>query len=263
MDKKYEMAEFTLNSNIKQEGVYILSEINDQFESLYLGVRKKEKRLYPDTEVNNLPFASESNPHKDEWRLREKSFLRFKEYLRNKDSDKNLLDLGCGNCWFSGTLAKYIDINFFCVDVNLTELKQGARIFNPKKVKFIYADVFKAYFPEDFFHYIILNASLQYFPDIKKLLERLLRLLTAKGEIHIIDSPLYSVNKVQRAKTRSAKYYSSIDSTQMSEHYHHHYYEEFLEFNTKTLYNPSSIGNKIKHLFLMKDSPFPWILVRK
>lgn len=257
------MAEFKLNPKQKQGGVYILSEINDQFESLYLGVRKKENRIYSDKEVNNLPFATISNPHKDEWRLREKSFLRFKDYLKIKNENLNILDLGCGNGWFSGNLSKDFNHNFFCVDVNLTELRQGERVCNSEKIKFIYANIFKADFPTDYFGLIILNASVQYFPDLKKLFDQLFKLLTIKGEIHIIDSPFYSIDEVQSARNRTIDYYSLINFPGMAQYYHHRCYQELKEFNTKILYNPLSIKNKTKSLFLIKDSPFPWIVIKK
>jgi ubiquinone/menaquinone biosynthesis C-methylase UbiE len=257
------MAEFKLSPKQKQEGVYVLSDINDEFESLYLKVRKKEKRIYSDTEVDNLPFTPISDSHKNEWRLREKSFLRFKDYLKAKNEILNILDLGCGNGWFSGNLSKDFDHNFFCVDVNLTELKQGKRVCESEKIKFIYADIFKTDFPTDFFNLVILNASVQYFPDLKILFEKLFELLTTNGEIHIIDSPFYSVEEIQNAKKRSLDYYSSINYPEMAQHYHHHSYKKLLGFNSKIFYNPLSIKNKIGFLFFIKDSPFPWIVIKK
>ena len=257
------MAEFNLSPGQKQDGVYILSEINDDFESLYLKVRKKEKRIYSDTEIDNLPFCHNTNPHKYEWLLRAKSFLRFKGYLKIKNENLNILDLGCGNGWFSGNLSKDFNHNFFCADVNLTELKQGKRVLDSKRIKFIYADIFNTDFPAQFFSLIILNASVQYFPDLKKLIDRLFKLLTINGEIHIIDSPFYAVDKVQNAKKRTMDYYSSINFPGMAQYYHHHTYQALMEFNTKLLYNPSSIKNKIRILFSIKDSPFPWIVIKK
>ena len=100
------MNEFKLNRESLQDGVYILSEINDEFETIYLKVREKEKRIYSDEELIKLPFASKTNPHKKEWDLRAKSFLRFKDYLVSKKEKINILDLGCGNGWFSGQLSK-------------------------------------------------------------------------------------------------------------------------------------------------------------
>jgi hypothetical protein len=57
--------EFALERFTQKNGVYLLSEFNDEFESSYLAVREKERRIYSN-EVE-VPFASASNPHKNEW----------------------------------------------------------------------------------------------------------------------------------------------------------------------------------------------------
>ena len=119
------------------QNIFIITPVNNDFEDLYKKVRKKEKRIYSDEEVVKLPFASGSNPHMNEWVLRAKTFLRFEEYLKTKNANLDILDLGCGNGWFSGNLAKHCHQKFFCVDINLTELKQGVRIFSSKRVNFL------------------------------------------------------------------------------------------------------------------------------
>ena len=43
----------------KENGVYILSERNNDFEEFYIKVREKEKRIYSDAELGNLPFATD------------------------------------------------------------------------------------------------------------------------------------------------------------------------------------------------------------
>lgn len=257
------MDEFKLNHNTLKDGVYILTEINNEFESVYLKVRDSEKRIYSDDEIKKLPFASDINPHKQEWIKRSKAYLRFNKYLESKKENLNILDLGCGNGWFCGQLAQSFNQNFYCADVNLTELKQGKRTFNSEKLIFIYADIFTSKIPESFFDMIIINAAVQYFCDSKKLMKKLLSLINEYGEIHIIDSPFYSDNEVNDARERTSAYYSSLNFPEMKERYFHHTYEELWEFNTKILYNPASPRQKIKRLFLSNDSPFPWIVIRK
>lgn len=256
------MDEFKLNRESLQDAVYILSEINDEFESVYLKVREKEKRIYSDEELIKLPFASKTNPHKKEWDLRTKSFLRFKNYIVSKKENINILDLGCGNGWFSGQLSKTFTNNFFCVDVNQGELKQGSKVYNSEKIKFIYADIFKADIPSAFFDIIIINAAVQYFPDLKILLGKLLNLIKENGEIHIIDSPIYTVNEAIQAKQRTRDYYLSLGFPEMSNNYYHHNWNEFRGFKYKLLYNPLSVIKKLRQL-IVKDSPFPWIKISK
>ena len=243
--------------------VYILSEINSQFEETYLKVREKEKRIYTDDEVKTLPFATDKNPHKDEWELREKSFKRFKKYLESKEENLRILDLGCGNGWFCGQLSKSFNHSFYCVDVNLTELKQAARVFKSEKLKFIYANIFAAEMLIGSFDLITINAAVQYFPDLQKMLVRLLSLIKERGEIHILDSPFYADDEVENAKKRTGDYYESIGSPEMADRYFHHTYGELGDFKRRYLYQPPSAIKRIRRLITPKDSPFPWIVIDK
>ena len=205
----------------------------------------------------------ESNPHKKEWDLRAKSFLRFKNYLKSKKQNLIILDLGCGNGWFSGQLSKTFNHIFFCVDVNLTELKQGRKVFDSVQMKFAYADIFKAEIPIASIDIIIINAAVQYFPDFKRLLEKLLTLIKENGEIHIIDSPFYSGTEVNNARKRTIDYYRSIGFPEMTNNYFHHSFSELSGFNSEVLYNPKSFNKKVMRLFSIKDSPFPWIKITR
>jgi ubiquinone/menaquinone biosynthesis C-methylase UbiE len=254
---------FNLNKYSIEEGVYILTSVSNDFEDLYIKLRTKEKRIYSDSELKLLPFASGSNPHKNEWSLRAKSFLRYKEYLNTKKDSLNILDLGCGNGWFSGHLSKIYSNNFYCLDVNLTELKQGKRVFNYDSIKFLYADIFTTEIPRASFDIIIINAAVHYFPDLKKLFNRLLSLINENGEIHIIDSPFYQVSELANAKTRTLKYYSSIGFPEMGNNYYHHSFNQISEYNNKILYNSSSFKNRILNFLSVNDSPFLWICIKK
>jgi len=247
----------------KDEGVFILSPINSIFEDIYLNVREKENRIYSDSELKSLPFASSSNPHKNEWDLRAKSFQRFKKYLKTKKQKLNILDLGCGNGWFSGQLSRTFDHNFYCADVNLTEMKQGRKVFNSENIKFVYADIFNAEIPQTSFDMITVNAAVQYFPDLKRLLKKLTALICENGEVHILDSPFYSKSDAVNAKKRTMDYYSAIGFKEMADNYYHHTWDELSEFKFEILYQLNSISNKIKRLILKADSPFPWIKIIK
>ena len=247
----------------KENGVYHLSQINKEFEDTYLKIRSKEKRIYSDQELSKLPFTSPSNQHHNEWRLRVKSFNRFQNYLLRKDGTLSILDLGSGNCWFSGQLSKSTYHQFICVDVNLKELEQGARIFSNSGIQFIYADIFDDRLSINYFDMIILNASVQYFPDLINLMKNLLNSLKTDGEIHIIDTPFYSQSEVKSARQRTIDYYKLLGFPEMSKKYFHHTYEDLSEFNYRILFNPQSLKVKFLKLFFRKDIPFPWILIKK
>lgn len=259
VDEKFIIDEFKLLSAQKKDGVFILSEINDIFESVYLKVRAEENRIYSDDEVNKLPFASNSNPHYREWLLRTRSFIRFQDYLKTKNDNLNILDLGCGNGWLSGYLAKGFNHKFYCVDVNLTELKQGARVFKLENVKFVYANILNANFKANLFDLIILNASIQYFPEFSILFDMLLTILKPDGEINIIDSPFYTREQLGGARERTVAYYKSIGFLDMAKYYFHHCYEDLKKYKYTIMFNPNSVSVKLKRMLWKKDSPFPWI----
>jgi len=244
-------------------GVVRISEVDESFERLYLQVRKKENRIYSDDEIKLLPYASKINPHKNEWALRTKSFLRFKEYLSQKKSKLNILDLGCGNGWLAGQFAKDFDHNYFCVDVNLTELEQAARVFENENIKFIYSDIFATTFPANTFDIVIINSALQYFQNISALLKELFFISKTYGEVHIIDTPFYDQNELMQAKNRTLKYYTSLGFPEMAGKYFHHTLEDFRYLRYSYIYNPDSFKNKLSKFVFDQDSPFPWLLVTR
>jgi ubiquinone/menaquinone biosynthesis C-methylase UbiE len=257
---------FKTEITVKSDGVfsYSVPKLIKQFEKNYLAVRSKEDRIYSDTEVKNLPFASSSNPYKDEWEIRAKSFLRFKEYLFKKKAELNIMDLGCGNGWFSIQLAKIFNHNFYCVDINLTEIEQGARINKSDKIRFFYADISSTEFPSISFDLVVINSSIQYFPSFSDLIRKLLLLLNSGGELHIIDSPFYYPDQVNAAKERTNKYFEELGFPLMSKFYFHHTIEELKDFSYTYLYNPVSLKTKIRNkIFSETDSPFPWIKISK
>lgn len=244
-------------------GVVRISEVDETFEKLYLQVRKKENRIYSDDEIKLLPYASKLNPHKNEWSLRTKSFMRFKEYLSQKKTKLNILDLGCGNGWLAGQLVKEFEHNYFCVDVNLAELEQGARVFENKNISFIYSDIFKTSLAANTFDLVIINSALQYFQDVSALMKELFFISKTYGEVHIIDTPFYHPEEIMAAKNRTLKYYSSIGYSVMASKYFHHTLEEFKYLRYSYLYNPNSLKSKLSKIIFDQDSPFPWILVTR
>lgn len=244
-------------------GVIRISKVDETFEKLYLQVRKKENRIYSDDEIKLLPYASKLNPHKNEWELRTRSFMRFKEYLSRKKAKLNILDLGCGNCWFTGQLSKEFEHNYFCVDINLTELEQGARVFENENISFIYADIFNTSLTANTFDLVIVNSALQYFPNVSVLMKELFYISKTYGEVHIIDTPFYHPGEMMSAKNRTLKYYSSIGYSVMAAKYFHHTLDEFKYLRFNYLYNPNSLKNKLSSFIFDRDSPFPWILVTR
>jgi len=245
------------------DGVLTISKIDESLEKILFQIKKIEKRIYTDEEVKLLPFASKLNVHKDEWDIRVKSFLRFKKYLSRKKSGLNILVLGGGTGWFASQILREQHHNFFCVDINLEELKQGARIFSTEHLKFIYADLFAVKFPRSSFDMVIMNSSIQYFSDLNILMRELFYLLNSYGEIHIIDSPFYDDYEVQFAAKKTKRYFELLGFPQMIEKYFHHTFKELKNLNYNFLYNPNTISNKLLGAAFGKDSPNPWIVINR
>lgn len=247
----------------KSDGVYLFNNEKYLFEEGYLRLRRKEKRLYSDDEVKLLPFASSLNPHKKEWDYRAKSFIKFKVYLQSFNKQLDVLDLGCGNGWFAGELSKSYSHNFYCLDINLYELKQGARIFRDENIRFIYGDIFKMELSKNSFDLILLNSSVQYFENLNSLLKELIFLLKLDGEIHIIDSPFYEDEELPLARQRTEEYYKSIGFIEMSNFYFHHTYKNLYDFNHQLLFDPRTLKNKVLAFAFKSESPFPWIKIKR
>ena len=233
-------------------GVIHLTEPDKSLEDLYLKYLKREKRLYIDDEVKLLPYASEKNPHKDEWALKTKSFLRFKDYLSKKKSTLNILELGCGNGWLTGQLAKEFNHNYSCIDTNLVEVEQAARIFAKDNIQFFYGDITKASLPTNTFHIVIVNSTLQYFSDIDTLFKELFTVSKSYGEVHIIDTPFFKASELMQARNKSLKYFTALGLPDMSKKYHHHTTEELKYFRYQFLYNPALLKNRISN-FMYKE----------
>ena len=245
---------------------YITQQVTDNpAEEIYLKTRKKEGRLYDDSIVKNLPEFSADHRYYGEWRIRKLSSQKLIHYLSNIKGEKEILDLGCGNGWLSNKLSRLDKSDVIGMDLNITELEQASRVFLPRNnLLFAYADIFNNALGEYKFDFIILAAMIQYFRDISSLFENLLGKLKAKGEIHIIDSPLYSEKEVLKARERSALYYTELGVPEMKEYYNHHTLREICSnFNTDLLYNPKSLVNRTKGTLSKNYSPLYWIKIKK
>lgn len=229
---------------------------------LYLRVREKEGRLYSDDVVAHLPLMPNVASLAEEWRARTASVSRLTQYLLGRSKPLSILDLGCGNGWLSNLLSKQ-GHRVAGVDQNRHELNQAARVFSPNPcLFFIETNIFSAPFTAGTFDLILLASVIQYFPDLSALLALLLRYLKPHGEIHIMDSPLYSEAELHAAIHRSQQYYSSLGFPQMAEHYFHHRSSELDGFDAKWLYRPQPRIFRLKRLVGQVDSPFPWIMIR-
>lgn len=254
-----------LHSAKKDHGVFLLSDPDTAFEENYIRLRKKEGWLYADEEVKQIPEIKTADAeHAKIWKLRKDSADRFLAYCKTKNKPLKFLEIGCGNGWFSAKIAAN---NPACsvigTDINFYELKQASRVFHLENLHFVLADVFNSPFPENEFDFIVFNGSVQYFPELKRILEKAKSLLNANGEIHILDSPFYAnENDAAEAKERTAAYYLKMEAPEMAESYSHHLLKTLEACGAELLYKPEKksllerISGKTKH-------PFVWAKISK
>jgi len=250
-----------LDHNTKSaNGVYYLTEEKDSFSSCYIKVRDIEKRVYSDEIVAQLPFVNKNHHYYKEWKLRQKSTKRIVNYLSKKKMPLKILDLGCGNGWFSNQLSKIPNSEIYAVDINHIELEQAARVFQVSNLKFIYADIFSTEAEVlNNFDIVTVNSCFQYFNNAENITTTLKNKLKLGGELHILDSPFYASNEVSNAKKRTKNYYQKLGVPEMADHYFHHEIEALDNF--EIMYQPkTSIINK---LLKGKDSPFMWLKLLK
>lgn len=225
-------------------------------EALYLEVRRREDRVLKDEVVKSLPLVSKSSLYAKEWNWRKRSFQRFMASLP-KGSPLRILDLGCGNGWMANRLAENPRWAVFAVDLNQEELEQGARLFGRSNLKFYYADILEDKFPEQPFDIILLAASVQYFPDLQRLIVCLRKQLAPNGQIHLLDSPCYGSREEQMAaKQRTVNYYQTIGAPEMAAFYHHHLWADVKALGGIDLNN--TLWTKVLQKFGWL-SPFPWL----
>lgn len=229
---------------------------------LYIRLRQKEGRLYSDDVVARLPDFPGGHPLMDEWRARSASASRLVRYLSRRTNPLHILDLGCGNGWLSNLISQ--SGHFVTgTDLNRLELRQAARVFstNPN-LYFVEAEADFLPFGRFTFDILLLASVIQYFEDLPALLRSLAGYLKPRGEIHLLDSPLYMDAEIEGAARRSRDYFASLGFLDMAEHYFHHRFASLGEFDYKFLYRPKAFWLRAGRFLRWIVSPFPWIVVR-
>jgi len=225
-------------------------------EQLYITLRRKEGRIYSDDTVQALPNVPSSHPLYKEWKVRKRSSEKLFNYLRDKNKPLDILEIGCGNGWLSHSLSRLQNSVVKGMDVNRTELEQADRVFDSvPNLTFMYGNIFDNILKQGEFDIVVFAASVHYFKDIKKLVNRVKQILKPGGEIHIIDSPFYnSPAEAELAKERTIAYYTKMEVPEMAQYYNHLTYQSLQVFHPKVT-KPSffeKLGGK---------AYFPWIII--
>jgi ubiquinone/menaquinone biosynthesis C-methylase UbiE len=230
----------------------------DDFEKIYIRLRKLEGRIYSDKEVANLPEITETHPHYSEWQVRKESSQKLIAYLKKRKQTLSILEIGCGNGWLAAQLAAVKNSKVTGIDINTEELEQAKRVFKKfPNLQFYRSGINELEKLKMQFDVIVFAAAIQYFPSLQETISLLLKYLRPGGEIHVIDSPFYSLPDLSAARQRSMNYYQLHRFPEMTNWYFHHKLDDQQNFNYSVRYNPNSLFNK----FLHSKNPFYWICI--
>ncbi|HQQ93356.1 MAG TPA: class I SAM-dependent methyltransferase [Bacteroidia bacterium] len=243
-----------------RDGVYVAPGAPERFADFgahYLALREKEGQIASLEQIRKLPEVDLIHPDYKHWQIRKKSIDRFLHYLSQKKGHLDILDVGCGNGFFTQRMQQQ-GHHLSGIDAHFYELRQATRAFPDSGIKWYFADILQDELPGEPFDLITFCASFHYFRNPKLLLERCLTMLREGGEIHIIDSPFYNKNDLEGAKERSKAYFQNKGEEAMVEYFHHNSFNVLDGFDIRMLYKPSGL---LKGL-LVRESPMPWFMIK-
>ena len=198
-----------------------------------------------------------------EWQARTTTVELVLETLRSERSSRPVLDLGCGNGWMTVRLGEALESYVVGADVVLGELAAGEHVFGRRGLAFVAGDVVDArLFKRGAFGWVVMAASIQYFPRLDRLFSAVAELLADEGKLLICDSPFYERHEVVGARTRSTHYYREMGVAAMAEHYHHHAVDELVQRGARWIRRPNSVSERFRrHVLRQRRSPFPVVVL--
>lgn len=241
-----------------KDGVVLIQEPQTVLSQAYLTLRTKEQRILSNEQVTQLPQFKGNKQQQKEWKCRQDTLVRFQSHLE-KHPNKVILEIGCGNGWFSNAMQPFAK-EVIGQDINLEELEQAAQVFPQEALTFVYAHDLVTWLPTLSVDMIVFNASFQYFEHVADIIHLCQKALNPAGEIHILDTPIYAnTQEALNAKNRSNAYYDTMQASDMKHNYFHHVATDFTDFDW--MYKP--ITNKLLKKLQKQQSPFPWLRGRE
>jgi ubiquinone/menaquinone biosynthesis C-methylase UbiE len=180
--------------------------------------------------------------------------------LAKEGKGLRVLEVGCGNGWLSAMLFQQ-GHQVLGIDLFTAELEQAARVF-PDGPAFARADLFTSPIPDGVFDIVVFAASIQYFADIDKTLQRALELVRPNGSVHVLDTVLYrDAEAANAAEERSRNYYAKLGNQDMAAHYHAHRLSEFVDTGLcRVISSPSALDPLLRWAG-RSVSPFTHVVV--
>ena len=160
-----------------------------RFISDYETVRRFEGRFSPDSSYyRTLPFKDTSGKFSADWKIRAASFRALQKTLT---AESTVLDVGAGNGWLSNRLS-LSGYDVCAVDLLLNP-DDGLGAWTHYQSQFAKAqsEFVKLPIPDKSVSTVIFNASFHYSENYEETLIESLRVLSPKGKIIIMDSPVY------------------------------------------------------------------------
>lgn len=230
-----------------------------EFESIYASVRQAEGRILSDEEVIRLP-QGDGLKHEAEWRVRALGRDRLVQALNTRGLGLHILEVGCGNGWLSAQLHRG-GHQVLGIDRFTLELRQAARVFHGGP-EFARADLFCDSIPKATFDAIVFAASIPYFPDLPATIRRAKALLRDGGEVHVLESMLYTDEGARSAaESRTMAYYERLGYPEMAKSYRAHRLKDLLAFDAaRILHRPERLSRWSRVLGRLA-SPFTYVVI--
>jgi SAM-dependent methyltransferase len=202
----------------------------NRFIADYESIRRAERRGSDSASYYRaLPFKDLNHQRSSDWAIRARSFnVLVKNVLTRLqvplERALKILDLGAGNGWLSNRLAAQGD-RVFAVDLLVNEQDGlGARKhyenrFTPLQAEFNHLPIM-----DGFADAVIFNASFHYSENYVETLREALRVLSMKGLVVIMDSPVYrrgasGEKMVEERETQFRTKYGLASDALQSENY--------------------------------------------
>jgi SAM-dependent methyltransferase len=201
-----------------------------RFMADYESIRRAEGRGGDSANYyRSLPFKDLSGKHRSDWAIRARSYKALVGKILTPlqaplERSLMILDLGAGNGWLSNRLAAHGD-RVFAIDLLVNEQdglgawKYYEHSFTPVQAEFNHLPIV-----DGFADAVIFNASFHYSEDYSASLREALRVLSAKGLVVILDSPVYrrgdsGKKMVQERESQFKKKFGLASDSLQSENY--------------------------------------------
>lgn len=169
----------------------------ERFIEEYEMIRKAEGRGSESADYyRSLPFKDTTKKFEKQWAIRAKSYQALiKQIIIPLEAEHprplRILDLGAGNSWLANRLALRAN-HVTAVDLLLNTYDGlGARVYYETDFTSVQAEFDYLPFRDYKFDLLIFNSSLHYSTSYQLSLKEAVRVLKPKGQIVIMDSPLY------------------------------------------------------------------------